>query len=145
MIRRQSVRIAVVDGDGRLLMLRTRDPARPDELWWELPGGGIRPNEEPAAAARRELREETGIDVDHLDRRIGVVETEFDFDGERYRQQETVFLLRLAGSVEYAPAGPDDPFERAAHLGHRWWPHDEELPRVRVHPPQLRQLLRDIR
>ena len=126
-------------------MLRTRDPARPDELWWELPGGGIQPNEEPVAAARRELREETGIDVEELDRRIGVVETEFDFHGQRYRQQETVFLLRLTGSVEYAPARLDDPVERAAHLGHRWWPQGEELPRVRVHPAQLRRLLRDIR
>jgi 8-oxo-dGTP pyrophosphatase MutT (NUDIX family) len=143
-VRRQSVRIAVVDGNDRLLMLRTRDPARPDELWWELPGGGVEPEEAPAEAAKRELREETGIEVDELDRRIGVVETEFDFDGERYRQQETVFLVRVTGSVDYVPTGLVGSVERAAHLGHRWWPHGEELPRVRVHPPQLRQLLRDV-
>ena len=143
-VRRQSVRIAVVDGADRLLLLRTKDPARPDELWWELPGGGVEPHEAPVEAAKRELREETGIDVDELDRRIGVVETEFDFEGQRYRQQETVFFLRLAGPVEYAPARLDGAVERAAHLGHRWWPHGEELPRVRVHPPQLRRLLRDV-
>jgi 8-oxo-dGTP pyrophosphatase MutT (NUDIX family) len=28
---------------------------------WSLPGGGLRPNEDPAAGALRELREETGI------------------------------------------------------------------------------------
>jgi 8-oxo-dGTP pyrophosphatase MutT (NUDIX family) len=143
-IRRQSVRIAVVDGDDRLLLLRTRDPDRPEELWWELPGGGIEPSEDPADAAKRELHEETGIHTDQLDRRIGVVETEFEFAGHQYRQQEIVFLLRLHGAAEYAPAGLTDGVERAAHLGHRWWPHGEELPRVRIHPPQLRQLLRDV-
>jgi 8-oxo-dGTP pyrophosphatase MutT (NUDIX family) len=31
---------------------------------WELPGGGIKRREEPGQAARREIREELGIDVD---------------------------------------------------------------------------------
>jgi 8-oxo-dGTP pyrophosphatase MutT (NUDIX family) len=144
-IRRQSVRIAVVDAERRVLLLRTRDPSRPDELWWELPGGGIEEGEDPPQAARRELREETGIDAKRLHGRIGVVQAEFEFDGRRVQQQEMVFVLHLEDAPEVSTAGLDGALERAAHVGHRWWPPDEPLPRVRVHPPQLGLLLHEVR
>ncbi len=45
--------------DGRLLILRpTYKPG------WTLPGGMVDPGELPLAAARREVQEETGLDVD---------------------------------------------------------------------------------
>ncbi len=31
--------------------------------WWEFPGGAVRAGEEPEAAVRREVAEETGLDV----------------------------------------------------------------------------------
>lgn len=42
--------------DRKLLLVR-----KPDETAWRLPGGFVRPNEDPALAAARELEEETGV------------------------------------------------------------------------------------
>lgn len=50
----------VLDDDGRVLLVRhaLRAPG------WALPGGWVRRHEEPADAVVREVREETGLQVD---------------------------------------------------------------------------------
>src|SRR5690349_20774625 len=51
----------VQDDSGRLLLIRRgREPGKG---LWSLPGGRVEPNESPAQAAVREVREETGLDV----------------------------------------------------------------------------------
>jgi 8-oxo-dGTP diphosphatase len=52
----------VVVRDGEVLLgRRAKDPNRGK---WVVPGGGVRPFESVAEAGRRELREETGLDVE---------------------------------------------------------------------------------
>lgn len=50
------VRLAVTDGAGRILLVRHTYLAG-----WYLPGGGVDAGEAVAAAAERELQEETGL------------------------------------------------------------------------------------
>lgn len=53
------VGVVVSDAQGRVLAgWRVKDPTRP---CWSLPGGHIEPGESPAAAALRELAEETAL------------------------------------------------------------------------------------
>lgn len=55
-----AVAIVAVDADDRVVLVRQRRPAAGAELL-ELPAGLIDEGEEPLAAAKRELREETGL------------------------------------------------------------------------------------
>jgi ADP-ribose pyrophosphatase YjhB (NUDIX family) len=53
---------ALVERDGRVLLgRRERDPSRG---LWDVPGGFLDEGEHPLDGLRRELREETGLDVD---------------------------------------------------------------------------------
>lgn len=53
-IQELNVYVIVRNGD-KILFLKRKDGL------WELPGGGVEWGEEPEQAARRELREETGL------------------------------------------------------------------------------------
>jgi 8-oxo-dGTP diphosphatase len=52
----------VVDRDGRLLLARRA--FEPDAGLWDTPGGFLEEGEDPLTALRRELREETGLEVE---------------------------------------------------------------------------------
>ncbi|MGC9669157.1 NUDIX domain-containing protein [Planosporangium sp. 12N6] len=55
--------VLLVNRDGAVLLQLREPDARIDPDRWGLPGGHVEPGEEPAAAARRELGEETGLQV----------------------------------------------------------------------------------
>ncbi|MFB7843803.1 NUDIX hydrolase [Microbacterium sp. NPDC056052] len=50
----------IVDEDRRVLLARWTEGRR---VSWTMPGGGLEPGEDPEAAVRREVREETGYKV----------------------------------------------------------------------------------
>ncbi len=56
---------------GEILIVRRSKTAPRRPLQWDLPGGGVEPNDENfAKAVSREVLEETGIAVDHRDFRL---------------------------------------------------------------------------
>jgi mutator protein MutT len=50
---------AIIVNEGRLLLVRLRPTMK-----FHLPGGGIEPGETPEETVRREVREETGIEIE---------------------------------------------------------------------------------
>jgi 8-oxo-dGTP pyrophosphatase MutT (NUDIX family) len=54
------VKCVLVDSDRILLVRHTYGPRE-----WDFPGGGLKRNESPLSAARREIGEELGVDLDN--------------------------------------------------------------------------------
>jgi 8-oxo-dGTP diphosphatase len=65
-----AVGAVIIEGDRVLLIRRGREPGRGE---WSIPGGRLELGERIAEAARREVREECGIEIDVGDL-IGVTE-----------------------------------------------------------------------
>ena len=53
----------VIEREGKILICQ-RKPSGRHPLKWEFPGGKVEPGEDPAAALKRELREELAIDTE---------------------------------------------------------------------------------
>jgi 8-oxo-dGTP pyrophosphatase MutT (NUDIX family) len=66
LVQLPSVAVMIFDDAGRILLVRSIDTGE-----WQTVGGAIDPDEAPAAAAVREAREETGLEIE-LVRLIGV-------------------------------------------------------------------------
>jgi double-stranded uracil-DNA glycosylase len=142
-LRRRAVRAIVVDSTDRVLLMRFENPVT-RQAWWATPGGGIEEGETEAAALRRELLEECGLEFGDAGPVVWVREHVFPWNGELLRQAERFHVLRvdrheLAPTIDLA----------AEHVyGHRWWTLDElETTRERLAPralaTQLRALLHD--
>jgi putative (di)nucleoside polyphosphate hydrolase len=114
---------------------------------WQMPQGGLDPDEDAQAGALRELEEETGITPD-LVTIIACASRTFDYDlppelvtklwkGKYRGQRQTWYLMRFLGSDQDVRLDTDHPEFRA------WkWAEPRHLPDMIV--PFKRQLYRDV-
>ena len=106
---------AVVVDEGRVLLARRA--FEPFKGHWDLPGGFLEEGEEPLEGLRRELREETGLDVE-ADRFLGVWMDRYGGDSTA---ESTLNLYWTARVVDGEAAPADD----VSELG---WFAPNELP-----------------
>jgi 8-oxo-dGTP diphosphatase len=91
----------IVERDEGIVLVRRRNPP----LGWALPGGFVDRGESVAQAARREAKEETGLDVE-LTELLGVY-SDPRRDPRGFTTISTVFIARADGR----PVGGDDAAE----------------------------------
>jgi mutator protein MutT len=112
----------ILDGDSILLVRRGKEPLRG---YWSLPGGAVETGERLAQALRREVREETGLEVEVL-QLFEVFERILPDDAGAAQHHYVLldYLCRVAGGS--ARAGDDA-------MDVRWIPRSE-LDRFEITP-----------
>jgi predicted alpha/beta hydrolase family esterase/8-oxo-dGTP pyrophosphatase MutT (NUDIX family) len=144
-LSRPAVRVVCFDADGRVLMLRWRDP-HDAHLLWEPPGGGIDPGETPLAAARRELAEETGLDPAAIDARFRLVHRDAVWKGNRWVGEEQFFPAYFRTSRPILDRAGLLGYEQSALIGHEWVaPADLASLPDRLEPPELAAVIESLR
>ncbi|NAZ87491.1 NUDIX domain-containing protein [Kineococcus sp. T90] len=143
---RSAARVVVLDGAGRVLLVRGTDPTAPGRSWWFTVGGGRAPGEPAREAAARELLEETGLVVAPADLTgpVWVRTADFPYLGQPCRQHEEFFVHRPHAPAELSRERWT-PLELATLTDVRWWTPDELAGTAEtVYPVQLAALLAEL-
>jgi 8-oxo-dGTP pyrophosphatase MutT (NUDIX family) len=140
-IDRPCSRIIVLDARDRILLFASRIPdGTSSGRLWAAPGGALEPDETWEAAARRELREETGLDLP-IGPCVWHRENTWYWAARGWiRSLERYFIART--DVNDIDDSGWTPLERELTIAHRWWTVDElASTRDLVAPRQLALLL----
>jgi 8-oxo-dGTP pyrophosphatase MutT (NUDIX family) len=128
---RQAGRAILRDDGGRVLLIHFH---LPNMRFWATPGGGVEPGETLLQAARRELREELGIEL-VLEGPVHSATAIFEFEGALIENTDHFFHARWNGTPRLSGASAS---ERAALVEARWWTVEElEATKEQIFPPGL--------
>jgi 8-oxo-dGTP diphosphatase len=123
----------VLDGGGRVLLARRR--FEPEAGKWDVPGGFLEEDEDPLDGLRRELREETGVEIEPLEL-AGIWPDRY---GGAEGATATLNLYWTARIATGEPAPADDVSEL------RWFPLDDLPPDEELAFENVAKALRSVR
>ncbi|MGH6865231.1 MAG: RNA pyrophosphohydrolase [Methyloceanibacter sp.] len=138
---RPCVGVMLLNGEDRVFVGRRSDRGSEPEgpgNWWQMPQGGMNEGESPEAAARRELREETGVEsarflartADWLIYDLPAALVGIAWEGRYRGQKQMWFAARFEGMDREIDISPR-PGHDAEFDAWRWVPM-EELPALVV-------------
>lgn len=115
---RPTASLVIVDDAQRILLLKRA--RQPGQGLWEIPGGFCDGWEDPVDAARREGREELGVDVE-LGPFVGMYIGGYRFQGELFPVLDCFWLARLPyrAQIELDPVESEEA---------RWFPLSDPPP-----------------
>ena len=125
MRKRPSARLLVLDANNHVLLFRFefQDGALAGKAYWATPGGALEEGEDYPDAAKRELREETGITTPVL-AQVGQRSTTFQTpDGGYVEADERYFLVRV--NDQQIDKSGQSALEARYMTKHKWWSRED--------------------
>ena len=120
---RQAVRGLLVTQDlASILLLKVRSPVNGRNIWM-TPGGGIENGETDVQALKREIWEETGLQISQAGQFVFTRTFSFETGTGRFTQFEKYFLVIID---KFTPTMNNNPatIERSIFQEFRWWTID---------------------
>ncbi len=108
--------VAVIEKDGKILMGNKARDIGPYPNTWRLPGGGVEEGESLEDAVKREIKEETNLDTENVER-IGVYEDEEpNKNGEMTHYIFNIFKAKTSGEHAVSKEFPSLQWVDKKHL-----------------------------
>ena len=120
-----------------VLLLRWRDPVDRREVW-EPPGGGLERGESWLDAARRELREEAGLEAERLTGPL-MVARDYRWAGRHVVTRDAIFMARWRARPVVTPEADPE------LVGFDWVPLERLGAVGPLEPPELPALISSLR
>lgn len=111
----------VFNDQGEVLLIQNAAMRDPSKSYWGFPKGYLEAGEKSAEAAVREVAEETGLQVEIVEK-VGDSKYAFEDQGEKIFKVVTMFLMRLIGGELKA--------QQSELLDAQWFSPDEALQKL---------------